>query len=136
MDLTNLLNIQALDFDIWGFHVKANLIMSVIILIVIAGCWFWNRRKILKFSQLAEQLNQQREQHNYELEKIKLEQAVIEANRKKPTWCHACDVNMVFSGYAKLPSDVLNKSDSGLRKAICECPKCKQINYINNNKTN
>lgn len=101
--------------------------------------WFNPRKWLTMFSKWwlkTESLEKERQyilkSKELEIEEQKLEQAKLEANRKKPTWCHACDVNMIFSGYAKLPSDVMNKSDSGLRKAICRCPKCEQINYIIN----
>lgn len=105
MDVTNILNIQALDFDIWGFHVKANLMMSIIILATIGGCWIWYKRKTLIISQIAER-------NNNELERIKLNHAELEANRKKPTWCHACEVNRVYIG-------------KSIQENVYACPKCK-----------
>lgn len=71
MNLTDILNIQALDFDIWGIHVKANLMMSIIIVLIITACWFWNKYTNKKSQQLTE-------------------------NRKRPTWCQNCDISMKF----------------------------------------
>ncbi len=118
MGLTDLLNIQALDFDIWGFHVKANFIMSIIMLIIITGCWIWNRYRISKLSQISAQ-------YNYKLEQLKLDQAALEANRKKPTWCHVCDTNMV-----------IDEINSAWGKVIgFKYPKC-GLEKVHNNKAN
>lgn len=146
MDLTKLINIQALDFDIWGLHVKANLIMSILILVTILGCWIWYKRKLLDISRLAEQHKVEQERHKFEiekysleLEKLKQEQlflkqeqsfklSELEANRKKPTWCHACDVNRVFLDWVPVPGD----ETYIIKRYIC--PSCKSTDYCRKNK--
>lgn len=94
MDVTNLLNIHALDFYIWGFHIKATLMMSIIILIVIAVCWLWNRRRVLNLQNLVE-------------------------NRKKSTWCQACDVDMILNG-----TTTKEYSTGSRTYPVYKCPKC------------
>lgn len=99
----NILTIQALDFDIWGLHIKANLMMSVLILIAFVSCWVWYKRCLLKQKSQDTKFNQ--------------EFNTLIENRKKPTWCQLCDINMEFT---KLTRD-------GFKSSGYICPKCKLV---------
>ncbi|MBX9866045.1 MAG: hypothetical protein K2Y14_03965 [Burkholderiales bacterium] len=132
MDVTKILSIQALDFDIWGFHVKANLIMSVFILFIITGCWIWYKYHISKQALIKEKLANEKSIRDFEIEKqklileeVKLKQAKLDSNRKKPTWCHACDVNRVFKDWVPAPG----YEDYIIKRYICPC--CKSTDFCN-----
>lgn len=49
-------------------------------------------------------------------------QTLIE-NRKKPTWCHACDVNRAFLDWVPVPGD----ENYIVKRYIC--PSCKSTDY-------
>ena len=94
--------------------------------------WFNPRKWLTMFSKWwlkTESLEKERQyilkSKELEIEEQKLEQAKLEANRKKPTWCHVCDTNMV-----------IDEINSAWGKVIgFKYPKC-GLEKVHNNKAN
>jgi hypothetical protein len=94
--------------------------------------WFNPRKWLTMFSKWwlkTESLEKERQyilkSKELEIEEQKLEQAKLESNRKKPTWCHACDVNMEST---KVEMFAMGKSIGP--KPTLKCPKCGLIRKI------
>lgn len=106
-------------------HVTASIFIKIL-------GWLNPRKWLTMFSKWwlkTESLDKEREYNlkskELDIEEQKLKLAELEANRKKPTWCPACDINMITIT-TKL------RLGYGTQRSDFQCPKCGLIKQYNN----